>query len=124
MADLLLDVSVFAQFYDLWGEEAGDVIRELIEMFLKNTPGMIEEMGRALEAGNAKELRRLAHTLKSNAGTLGAMRLSSACRQLEALADAGNLDEARQVYERVRSEYASAEEALRLYLQTLSETAL
>lgn len=120
MTEQVLDSHAFDQFYELWGDEAGDVIRELIEMFLQDTPTTIEEMAKALAGGNAAELRRLAHTLKSNAGTLGAMRLSETCRILEELAQAGNLEESRQVYARLQTEYAAAEEALQSYLRALS----
>ncbi len=120
MADLVLDTGAFTQFYDLWGEDAGEIVREMIDMFLNEAPAMLAGMEHALEAANARELRRLAHTLKSNAGTLGARRLYDACRQLEALAAEENMDAAQQMYERVRLEYHAAENALREYMETLS----
>jgi HPt (histidine-containing phosphotransfer) domain-containing protein len=49
-----------------------------------SSPEMIEEIRRALTAGDLESARRLAHTLKGISGNLSARELSAAARHLEA----------------------------------------
>ena len=49
-------------------------------------------LGEALVAGQWPEARRLAHSLKSVAGSLGAQRLAEAARRLETLLASGTSD--------------------------------
>jgi HPt (histidine-containing phosphotransfer) domain-containing protein len=53
-------------------------------------------------------VRRVAHTLKSNAATFGAMVLSDACRALEVVAREGRLDGAVELVGIIRREYDRA----------------
>lgn len=49
-------------------------VAELIQQFMTDAPGLVSAGRAALEAGDASEGRRAAHTLKSNAaGQLGAI---------------------------------------------------
>jgi len=76
--------------------------------------GRIEE---AMESGRLDDLERGAHSLKGSAGTLGAHRLATACRGLEAAAEAGDGELCRHHLARVRSEYQLASAALRELLE-------
>jgi HPt (histidine-containing phosphotransfer) domain-containing protein len=66
----------------------------------------------SLDSGNAEELRRAAHTLKSNGATLGAEQFAELCRTLEQRAKAGELDGAGELVDRIEQEYKPLEEAL------------
>ena len=60
-----------------------------------------------------EELRRAAHTLKSNGATLGAAGSSRSCAAtLEQRAKAGELDGAPELVDRIEQEYRPLEEAL------------
>ena len=54
----------------------------MIAGYLSGTPPLLEEMERAASAGDADTLRRAAHTLKSTSASLGALRLSTICREI------------------------------------------
>ncbi len=73
----------------------GDVgfVTELIEQFVADAPQLVAAAREGLERGDAEEVRRAAHTLKSNAATFGAHGLADAARELEELARRGELDE-------------------------------
>jgi signal transduction histidine kinase/DNA-binding response OmpR family regulator/HPt (histidine-containing phosphotransfer) domain-containing protein len=74
-------------------EVGGDAfVAELIDTFVTDGPRMIATARRSVEAGDASELRRVAHSLKSNAATFGAEGLSDRCQQLEARASSEPLD--------------------------------
>ena len=56
---------------------------DLTAQFLTDAPALVETAWAALERGDASEVHRAAHTLKSNAATFGAHRLADMCRELE-----------------------------------------
>ena len=104
-----LDDSALASLRDLGGD---DFLAEVIDAFLADAPGLISTLRRSLDDGSAEELRRAAHTLKSNGATLGAAEFAELCRDLEHRAKTGELDGAAELVERVEQEYAPLEEAL------------
>ena len=99
---------------DLLQTVGGDrsFLAELIDSYFDDTPRQLASMRRALEAGNAEELRRAAHTLKSNSSNFGAMTLSSMCKELEALGKCGELAGAAGQIEQIETEYARVRYAL------------
>ena len=68
---------------------AAAVFRELVEVFLHDTPERLSALRAAATAGDARAVRFAAHTLKGTCGYLGADGLVRICRDLEAVAVAG-----------------------------------
>jgi HPt (histidine-containing phosphotransfer) domain-containing protein len=66
----------------------------------------------SLEQGDVEELRRAAHTLKSNGRTFGAAELADLSEELEQSAQTGTLAGAAELVTRVEREYARVENAL------------
>jgi CheY-like chemotaxis protein len=85
------------------------IVDELIETFLRDAPQLIA----ALRADGPEEVRRAAHTLKTNARTLGAGELGRLSEELEELARADALNRDGERVARVEAEYARVERALR-----------
>jgi HPt (histidine-containing phosphotransfer) domain-containing protein len=88
-----------------------DFVGELAGNFLAEAPVQVGDLRRAAERGEAGDLRRIAHTLKSNAATFGASELAEACRVLEHAAD-GASDRWADLVERVEDELAGVTPAL------------
>jgi len=80
MADATIDSAVFEELKETAG---ADFVRELVETFLNEAPGMLAELRRALAAGDADRFRRVAHSLKSNSNTFGASALAALAKKLE-----------------------------------------
>ena len=59
------------------------LVVELISMFLSSTPQQIDDMLIAARTGNFPRVRKIAHTMKSGAANLGAMRFAESCGNLE-----------------------------------------
>jgi len=55
----------------------------LLRMFVESQSGAADSIRQALAAGDRKTAERLAHTLKSNAATLGGIELSVAAARVE-----------------------------------------
>jgi CheY-like chemotaxis protein/HPt (histidine-containing phosphotransfer) domain-containing protein len=88
------------------------LVEELIATFLDGSPELVATLRNSLVQGNAEELRRAAHTLKSNAQTFGAAALTALCRELEATAKKAALEHAPDLVTRIESEYLRVANAL------------
>ncbi|MGH2977408.1 MAG: GAF domain-containing protein [Gaiellaceae bacterium] len=104
-----LDDGALKNLRDLGGDE---FLGEVIDAFLADAPELIATLRSSLDGRNAEELRRGAHTLKSNGATLGAEEFAELCRTLEQRAKVGELDGAVGLVDRIEQEYRSLEEAL------------
>jgi HPt (histidine-containing phosphotransfer) domain-containing protein len=59
------------------------VFRELVTVFLNETPERLATLRRAVVAGDRRTMKFVAHTLKGTSGYLGARGLSQICLELE-----------------------------------------
>jgi HPt (histidine-containing phosphotransfer) domain-containing protein len=82
------------------------VLAELLDVYLSDAPGLIEQMRRALAGGDVAQVQRAAHSLKSNSASLGATRLAHASRELEMLARSGTLEGGALQLAVIEAEYA------------------
>jgi HPt (histidine-containing phosphotransfer) domain-containing protein len=74
---------------------------------------MLEAVRRALAAGDAPALARTAHALKGSVANFSTAEAADAAAELERLARAGVLTEARAAHRRVEEEVARVCQALR-----------
>lgn len=88
MVQTTIDQATFDELKETAGAE---FVGELVDTFLAEAPGMLDELRHALDAGDADRFRRAAHSLKSNSHTFGAMTLGAMARELEL----GGIDRAR-----------------------------
>jgi histidine phosphotransfer protein HptB len=102
----LLDQAALDELRALGGEE---FLSELVDTFLAEAPAQLA----ALHKGDVAEVRRAAHTLKSNGATFGAGHFSELCRELEEQAKRSDLAGAPELAARIEAEYALLAEALR-----------
>jgi HPt (histidine-containing phosphotransfer) domain-containing protein len=113
MSEALIDQATFNSLVELVGD---DFIGELAQTFFEEAPGLLAEMGRALDDGDADAFRRAAHSLKSNGDSFGAVRVTSLARELETMGRDGRLDEAGPKLPQLQTAYEEAAEALKALL--------
>jgi PAS domain S-box-containing protein len=104
-----LDDDALRNLRELGGD---DFLGEVIDAFLADAPELVATLRRSLDDAGAEELRRAAHTLKSNGATLGAGEFAELCRSLEQRAKAGELDGASELVERIEEAYPPLRDAL------------
>ena len=109
MSDAAIDSATFAELQDTAG---ADFVKELVQTFFEEAPVMLSELREALDAGNADDFRRAAHSLKSNSLTFGASALAAMARELElgglaAAPSAAALDALQGEYERAAAALAA-----------------
>jgi HPt (histidine-containing phosphotransfer) domain-containing protein len=74
---------VSATIRDLRATLTPELREDLIQVFEASLPERVSDILDAARSGDKIALRRAAHLLKGSAATLGAARLSLACRRLE-----------------------------------------
>ena len=107
----LIDPVAWAGLLESVGGDA-DFIAELMQAYFDDSPRLLAAMQEAFSAGNAEDLRRAAHSLKSSSANFGALRLSQKCKQLEDMGKAGVLDGAAEQIGQIVAEYETARAAL------------
>jgi HPt (histidine-containing phosphotransfer) domain-containing protein len=109
VADDPIDAATLDELLATLGGD-GAFLAELIATYLADSPPLVDAMRAAAAAGDAAALRRAAHTLKSTSASLGALRLSGVCREVEGAASADRVP--ADLVEEAAREYARVSEAL------------
>jgi PAS domain S-box-containing protein len=104
-----LEAAALQNLRDLGGVE---FLAEVVDVFLADAPALITSLRSSLERQDTDELRRAAHTLKSNGATLGAAAFAELCRTVEQHAKDGHLDGVSQLVDRIEQEYQALGQAL------------
>jgi CheY-like chemotaxis protein/HPt (histidine-containing phosphotransfer) domain-containing protein len=104
-----LDETSLESLRELGGD---DLVGQVVDAFVEDAPSLLATLRRSLEQGDADELRRAAHTLKSNAATIGGTAFSELCRELEQRAKNGDLAGAAELASRLDAEYARLQAAI------------
>lgn len=80
-------------------------LRELVEMFFKQTARQLDEIEEAVRANKSAEVGHVAHSCKGASATLGMMRLAAALLKLEKLGKSGALTGAEGFLAEARREF-------------------
>jgi CheY-like chemotaxis protein len=107
--EMSLEASALQSLRDLGGAE---FLAEVVSVFLADAPALIASLRSSLDQGDAEELRRAAHTLKSNGLTLGATAFAELARTIEQSAKDGRFDGVPPLVDRVEREYRTLQPAL------------
>ncbi|MBN1889941.1 MAG: response regulator [Thermoflexales bacterium] len=111
-AHKILDLAAIKRMRAMLGKQADTMLPELIDKFYSDALKLIDEAQLALAESRTPDLRRAAHTLKSNSATFGAMALSSVARELEHQARDGRLENGAELLSQIHSEYDTFKAAL------------
>jgi signal transduction histidine kinase/DNA-binding response OmpR family regulator len=75
-----------------------ELLRELVQMFLQECPGLLREIHAAIAAHDTPKLRRVSHTLKGAVGTFAAQPAYEAAQRLEQMGQQGDLKGSDETY--------------------------
>jgi HPt (histidine-containing phosphotransfer) domain-containing protein len=116
----VLDLTVIEQ---MTRDIGNDSTNEFLEMFLAYAPEGLSGFQEAVATGNLVGIVHYSHDLKNSAATVGLMRLSRLCRDIELAADDKGLAEAIDLAEQLPSTMQQALQALTT-LQSESTTGM
>ena len=108
MTDPVFDASALL---DLVGGDE-DLKREIIALYLAEYPRLLAGIRAAATSGDARALQFSAHALKGSVGNMAATRAYAAAEELETLARAEQIPEARTAVATLERELALLENAL------------
>ena len=108
----MFDPAGLKRLQDTLGGQAKALLPSLLDSFYEEAPKLLGEARRALEEERVTDLRRAAHTLKSNSVNFGVMALAQVARELEYLARDGVLEGALALIARAESAFPQAQAAL------------
>jgi len=74
----------FQSLAEMIGLDMPEVLADLIETYLSESRSLVDSLVAAHQAGDNDAMVRPAHSLKSSSASVGAMRLSGLCADLEA----------------------------------------
>jgi len=80
----VLDHKIIDRITALQRDGKPDLLAHLIGLFLASVPRLLSEIEFGLTAGDAAQVRRAVHTLKSSSANLGGTALAKLCGELEA----------------------------------------
>ena len=101
-----VDMTVLSGLQDAQAEGEPDLIVELIDLYLDDTPRRLDAMTALLENRDMLSLRRAAHSLKGSSATLGAGRTAQLCEAIEELTQDNSLDAFAELLHRLELEFA------------------
>ena len=81
-----------------------DLLKELVSLFMQNSPDLVEKAHQAILSGNAPHLVEAAHALKGSIGVFESLSAFDAAKNLEDCGRKGRLDEAANCFDRLQCE--------------------
>jgi HPt (histidine-containing phosphotransfer) domain-containing protein len=99
---------------DLRAMNPGDdsFLRELIQIYLEDSPQRIAEIEQSLAQGDAVRLTRAAHSLKGSSSNFGATQLRAVSERIERLGHSGVLNEVAAQMPELKTEFDRVKAAL------------
>jgi HPt (histidine-containing phosphotransfer) domain-containing protein len=110
-----LDPEIIASIRALAGDEGDDFLREIIGIFLEDTPLRFTELEDALRLQDTAKFARAAHSIKGSSSNVGALGLRAEAEALEQKTLQG-WDGAAESIERLKQEFERTRQALKALL--------
>jgi CheY-like chemotaxis protein len=108
----VLDERGLDRLFATLGAGGRDLLPELVRTFEDDGRRLLAELRDGIAEGRVTDVRRAAHSLKSNAANFGATALADLARRLEASAQGGSLDGGVDLALAIEAEYRRVQAAL------------
>ena len=108
----LLDPKTLANLRALQRPGGSDVLSQIVHLYLEKAPQLLDLLREAVTRNDAAAIFRLAHSLKSSSGNVGAVTLAELCQELEIMGRAQSTTEAPVTFAAIEAEYAMVQAAL------------
>ncbi len=118
-----LDRGALQRIEALQREGTPDIVVKVLDMYLENSPKLVNDIEQAVQRHDTAALHLAAHTLKSSSATLGATALAELCKELEALGRKGGQQQAGGQVAALRREYEAVCTALQAEIDTRAASA-
>jgi PAS domain S-box-containing protein len=116
-ASSIIDRRRIDQLLELQDENNPALARDIIQLFINDSPKHLQNIGDALVAKDPESLLSTAHRFLSSIENLGAQRMRKHCMELERLGREGTLEGADALLDSLRREFDIARQHLLTILQ-------
>ena len=107
-----IDYKVLDSLGQLQREGRPDIVQEMIHLFFKAAGDLLKDLKEGAANGDAALLHHASHALRSASANVGAVILSSRCKELEAMAQCGVVSDAASIVAAILEDYRAVEIAL------------
>ena len=107
-----LDAAALSGLRELDPQGRNGLIGRVVKGFQDSLARLVPQLRSAMQANDNDAIRYVSHTLKSSSASIGALRLSSLCAELEAAVRAGRTEGLQQRVDAVCAEIESVKPAL------------
>ena len=101
-----IDPEAIANLRELNPGDGGEFLREIISIYLEDTPKRIEDLKTTLKASDVGAFTRAAHTIKGSSANVGAQVLRGIAERLEIMSRRDGLGQAGSVVAEIEAEFA------------------
>jgi len=116
----VLDRQVLDQLSKLQTNGKPEMLARVINLYLVESPKLIQKLKQAALANDAPEIARSAHSLKSSSANVGARVLSRYCGDIEASARRADTEEACKIFAKIETEHGRVQTALTAEFELLA----
>lgn len=113
-----IDQQAINALLELSTDSGTEFLRELIEIYLQDSPLRLAELDEALSKNDLPGLTRAAHTIKGSSSNFGATRLTKIAHDIEMLGKAGSVSEVAPLISNLKAEYELVAQALKEIAKT------
>lgn len=106
-----IDLEAISNLRELNPGDNGEFLREIVSIYIEDTPKRLAELKSCLASGDATTFTRAAHTIKGSSANVGAQLLKATAERLEAISRrdglggvSGLIAECDAEFERVKAE--------------------
>ena len=108
-----IDAIVFQELMEMLGENSSLILTQLIDIYMKEAPPLIEAITNAINNSNPTALHQKAHALKSSTVSIGGLLLAEICSKLEAIGRQGSTANTSTLMQELHHEYQRLVTALK-----------
>ena len=112
-----IDTKIINQIRSLTKDADPNLLNRIVETFINETEKLLKKMIAALEQFDADTVKKTAHSLKSSSAHVGAIKLASLFREIEAKAKVPSLKELEDMVPALNQEFDLVQQALHRELQ-------
>ena len=104
-----VDEKVMDEFKKYMGDDGDSMEKELITLYLTNTPKAINLIGQDMKTGDIESLKAHVHSLKGSSAQLGVTGIATLCRNIEDAILEGKFVEIEPIFDRLEEIYPQVE---------------
>ncbi|HEX7651016.1 MAG TPA: response regulator [Noviherbaspirillum sp.] len=117
----VIDQHRIDQLLQLQDENNPTLVKDIVELFINDSAGHLQNISAAIDNANAPGLLSSAHRYLSGIENLGAVRMRDSCMQLEALGRAGTTEGAQTLLQDLRKAFDITREHLLAMLAEMKQ---